>query len=90
MPIDPGIVRAVRALVEAGIQTYESCEGGPGHSRDRPTVMFRGSQFAGWEALGVAMRVGLPVRAIQRVWSIIDGEPVGPDWEIVFHRDSVT
>jgi hypothetical protein len=30
--LDPGIVRAVRVLVEAGIETFESCEGGPGHA----------------------------------------------------------
>jgi hypothetical protein len=87
MPIDPGIVRVFRALNDAGVETFESCQGGPGHSRDRPTVMFHGSQFAGWEALAIAMKLGLPVRTIQRVWSIIDGEPVGPDWEITLFTE---
>ncbi len=30
-PLDPGIADYVIALREAGIETFESCEGGPGH-----------------------------------------------------------
>ena len=29
-PLDRGIAAAVSALVAAGIETFESCEGGPG------------------------------------------------------------
>lgn len=31
MPLDEGIAYAVHVLRGGGIETYESCEGGPGH-----------------------------------------------------------
>lgn len=83
-PLDSGIVEAVRVLREAGIETYESCEGGEGHSSPEPIVRFHGGRYAGWQALGAAQAVRLPVWALRRFWSIEDGEPVGPSWEIVF------
>jgi hypothetical protein len=52
MPIDMGIVRAVRILRTAGIPTFESCEGGPGHAFAEPTVRFGGTPETGWAALG--------------------------------------
>ena len=84
MPIDPGIVRAVRVLVEAGIETYESCEGGEGHAFLEPTVRFYGGQHEGWRALAAVQVYRLPVYALRRFWSIEDLEPVGPNWELTF------
>jgi hypothetical protein len=85
-PLDAGIKRAVEVLVKAGIETYESCEGGKGHSYPEPTVCFFGTPGAGYRALAVALDHDLPVKAIKRVWSIIDGEASGPFWEMVFWR----
>ena len=42
LPVDAGIVRAVRILRSAGIPTYESCEGGEGHAFAEPTIKFGG------------------------------------------------
>ena len=85
--MDLGIVRAVKLLTEAGIETYESCEGGPGHAYPQPTVRFYGESEAGWRALAVCLAHGLPTLALRRVWKILtNGEPVGPDWELVFRR----
>jgi hypothetical protein len=86
MPIDAGIVRAVRLLNEAGIVTDESCEGGQGHSFPEPTVRFHGSQDEGWRALSVMLAWNLPVRALRREWAITNEGPDGPYWDLVFRR----
>lgn len=85
-PLDKGIKRYVEILYAAGIGTYQSCEGGEGHSFPEPTIQFHGERPEGFRALAVALQNGLPVKNVRRVWSIEDGEPVGPDWEIVFWR----
>jgi hypothetical protein len=85
LPIDPGIREAVLILRRAGIETFESCEGGAGHAFDVPTIRFNGDAWAGYKAFGVAMENGLPVECIQRVHSVVNGQLEGPWWEIVFH-----
>lgn len=84
--IDAGIRRAVKVLCENGVETTESCEGGKGHSFAEPTVRFLGGQAEGFRALGIALQHGLKVAALRRYWAIHDGEPVGPHWEMTFHR----
>lgn len=84
--LDKGVRRAVEILSKAGIETYESCEGGPGHSYPEPTIRFYGDRSEGFRALAVALQHNLPVSAVRRVWIVNDGEPIGPDWEIVFSR----
>ena len=85
-PLDLGIEHAVIILSEAGIETYESCEGNFGHSYPEPTIAFHGGREEGFRAMVIALQNGLPVAAIKRVWRIIDGEPTGPLWEIVFWK----
>ena len=85
-PLDPGIRAAVVALNEAGIATFESCEGGPGHAYAEPTVRFAGPYALGFRALAVAMENGLSVAELRRTWSLVDGEPTGPYWELTFTR----
>lgn len=85
-PLDPGISAAVLLLRKHGVETFESCEGGPGHSFLEPTVRFHGKNAAGFRALGIALEAYLPVYALRRYWRIEDGEPVGPSWELVFSR----
>lgn len=84
--LDKGIKDYVEILLAEGIETYQSCEGGEGHSFPEPTVQFSGDRSEGFRALAVALQNGLPVSAVRRVWSIEDGEPVGPDWEIIFWK----
>ena len=83
-PLDPGIAPMVELLQEHGIETYESCQGGDGHSYSEPAVRFHGSRVEGFRALAVAIDHGLPVSDLRRFWSVIDGEPVGPKWELTF------
>jgi len=35
--------------------------------------------------LAVALQHGLPAFSIRRFWSVLEGEPHGPHWEITFH-----
>jgi len=85
--LDPGIKRAVELLQAHNIETYESCQGGPGHCYPEPTVRFYGTPEAGWRAASVCLTYGLPIDALRRAWSVQDGiELVGPHWEITFRR----
>ena len=84
--LDRWIGYAVKVLRDGGLETYESCQGGAGHSLPEPTVRFFGGPGEGHRALVLALQLGLPVFAIRRVWQVIDGEPHGPTWEMTFHR----
>ena len=85
LPIDQGIREAVLILRRAGIETFESCQGGKGHAFDEPTIKFNGDSWAGYRAFAVAMENGLKVRRIQRAYGVVDGQLEGPWWEIVFY-----
>jgi hypothetical protein len=71
-------------LQGAGVETFESCQGGAGHAFNEPTVRFHGDTAEGFRALSVAIKEGLPVDCLRRVWPLIDGEPTGPSWELTF------
>jgi hypothetical protein len=86
-PLDAGIAHAVKVLAKAGVETYESCQGGKGHSYPEPTIRFYGERYEGFRALSIALSERLPVKDLRRIWVIQDGEPVGPDWEITFWPD---
>lgn len=83
---DEGIRDIVRALREGGIETTESCDGSPGHCYAAPTVCFNGTYEAGFRALALCFTFGLPVKALLRQWNVTEGEPVGPEWRLVFWR----
>ena len=82
--LDPGIAQYVEVLRKADVETFESCEGGLGHASAEPMVRFFGGRSEGFRALDVALRHRLPVLDLRRFWQVIDGEPVGPYWELVF------
>lgn len=83
-PLDHGIRRAVEALAEAGVETFESCEGGGNHAYPVPTVRFHGNRSEGFRAFAAASQAGLRVAELRRVWPVSDGEPTGPWWEMTF------
>ncbi len=85
-PLDKGIEKAVNILHNAGIETYESCEGGKGHSYAEPSIRFHGERSEGFRALAIALESALPVKKLSRIWTIEDGEPVGPKWELTFRK----
>src|ERR1700734_2871104 len=82
--IDQNIVNEVNILWNNGINITESCQGGQGHPYPEPTIRFSGGINEGLKAVSIAIEFGLKIINLKRVWSIIDGEIVGPEWEIVF------
>jgi hypothetical protein len=84
-PLDEGIRDIVQTLLANGVETFESCEGGRGHSFTEPTVRFEGSSSEGLRALSVALENGLQVSELRRSWGIVDGMIHGPWWVMTFH-----
>lgn len=82
--LDEGIRSVVELLIKNGVETFESCEGGEGHAFHEPTVRFHGSHAEGFRALAVALQHGVRVCELRRYYSVEDGEPVGPRWEMTF------
>jgi hypothetical protein len=89
-PFDAGVQLYVETLRAAGVETFESCQGGDGHAFPVPTIRFYGQRDEGFRALAVALQHAFPVSNLRRVWSIEDGEPVGPDWELTFYRQATS
>lgn len=86
--LDPGVKPYVHALREQGVQTIESCDGGPGHSYPEPTIAFSGPDGEGWRALSMAIFLQMPVRSLRRSWRMEGGKPIGPEWELTFYLPS--
>lgn len=82
--LDPGIAPYVDVLDAAGIETFESCQGGQGHAFLEPTIRFYGNRGEGFRALALCHDRGLPASELRRYWQIVDGEPEGPHWELTF------
>ncbi len=89
LSLDEGIRNEVKLLMENGVETFESCQGGNGHAFPEPTIRFHGERYEGFRVLSLAMMLGLKVSALRRVWNVIDGEPIGADWEPVFVPNQV-
>lgn len=81
--MDSKIMKLVEVLLEWGVETYESCQGGEGHPVDEPMVRFHGGRFEGVHAYRVAMLNGFNVKKINRFWNVIEEEIDGPSWELV-------
>jgi hypothetical protein len=90
-PLDDGIRDIVITLVANGVETFESCEGGRGHSFPEPTVRFEGAVSEGLRAISVALENGLPVRRLRQVWGFENNLIHGPWWEMTFRppKDSL-
>jgi len=84
LPLDWEISYAVKLLRDSDVETFESCGGGKGHSFQEPTIRFFGDRGEGLRATSIMLRYGLPISAVRRYWSIVNGEPTGPHWEITF------
>ena len=83
-PLDRWISYVVKVLRDGGIETYESCQGGPGHSYLEPVVRFHGQPPEGYRAVAIALTYGLPVYSLRRVWQVNEKELEGPTWEMTF------
>lgn len=85
--LDPGIRPIVTALRAHDVETFSSCEGGPGHAYSEPTVAFHGVYAEGLRAVAVAIALMLPVKDLRRVWRVSSRDELeGPIWEMTFSR----
>ena len=84
--VDPGIAPVVSILRQNGVETFQSCEGGPGHSSQEPYVDFLGGHGAGPLAIGVALTYGMPISELRRVWNVLRYELDGPIWRLTLTR----
>lgn len=82
--LDEGIKLAVTVLIAGGVETFQSCQGGPGHAYAEPTVEFHGRPEEGLRAVAWALSFGLKVHELRRVWSYHGGELNGPHWAMTF------
>jgi len=86
LPLDRWIGFAVKVIRDAGVATYESCEGGRGHAFREPTVRFFGSHSEALRAVAAALNHGLPVGDLRQCWCLSESNLLdGPFWEITFH-----
>lgn len=90
LPLDPGIRRYVQILRAGGIETFESCQGGPGHSSPEPMIRFHGNAFEGYRAFAVAMNHGLPVLSLRCAYDVNEMRLEGPWWEMTFRTTDQT
>jgi len=91
LDIDELILPAVKILNEYGFKTFESCQGGQGHSFFEPTVRFEGSEFDLIRAYEICELCGLPVYQARRVFRKTpvykkDNTPIGDVWETPFNE----
>lgn len=86
--LDAGIRLAVRVLHAAGIETCQSCQGGPGHPRDLPSVdmVANGEDAIGFRALAALADYGLKVADVAIVWNIRNFLPYEKLWRVTFVR----
>lgn len=83
--LDEGIRFAVRLLHANGIETGQSCEGGDGHSYEKPTIDLWGQPVenaTAFHAVHVLHTYGLPVDGVELRWRIHHGMPLEPLWRI--------
>lgn len=75
VPIDRGIVRAVKLLRDAGFETFEACEGGRRenghpHAYAEPTVRFEGTSSDAIRAAELCIAAGLPIGRAGVCWQV--------------------
>jgi hypothetical protein len=84
--LDPLIDPYVRAMQEAGFDTFQSCQGGEGHGFDLPFISFYGDADEGQRAAIFALKRGWPVSMLSRKWSLMDNYMEQPKWWLQFFR----
>ena len=77
--LDRELAKAVHVLRAAGIEPYK------GYIASEPVIKFIGGPPEGFRAFSIALKAGLPVTGIRKVWTVSsEDELIGPVWEIIF------
>lgn len=86
--LDRGIRFAVRILHARGFETCQSCQGGKGHSYEKPTVEMAavGGDAAGFAAAHYLEQYGLEVFQLAIVWPFKNAMPYEKNWRIELRR----
>lgn len=86
--LDAGIRFAVRVLHARGVETCQSCQGGPGHAYPEPTVELQAlaDDALGFIALAALQEYHLPVTSLSITWRVANGMPYEKLWRITFFR----
>lgn len=84
--LDEYVREPVYLLQQHGILTHQSCQGGPGHSYDEPTIDFAARPIPGegFKALAVLIEFGYKVTSLLRVYDVENAEVVESYWRITF------
>lgn len=82
LTLDKGIALAVKVLIDNGVETFESCQGGKGHCFQYPTIRFFGDKTEGYRAFDALAKKGFRVICLQRSWSIDNNEIGAPYWQL--------
>ena len=83
--LDRWVRFAVLMLRQAGIQTYESCQGGAGHAFPEPTVRFEGTKSDAFRAVAAVRAHGLPAHHLRQFWRLNEHGAERPAWEMTFY-----
>ncbi len=78
--LDPDIRPYVETLREHGVETIESCQGGPGHSTAGPYISFRGPAGEGLRVAGIAQNLGWPITRMRKEWAFFADDITAPVW----------
>ena len=84
--LDDGIIGVVKVLMAAGVETFNSCQGGGpafGHAHMMPVVSFKGDEDAGRRAERIATEAGYQVFQLARIEYERQGER-HEYWELQF------
>jgi len=84
--LDDKIKPIVLFLRANGVETFESCEGGPDHCFNAPTIRFWGGKNEGLRVTYLCIEKTLPIFEVRRVFVIQEHEIQAPFWEITFKR----
>lgn len=82
LKLDPGISHPVKVLMDNGIVTFESCQGGDGHAYKTPTICFEGDQTEGYKVVTIMAQNNFRVIGIRRCWPVENNEIGCPYWEL--------
>ena len=77
----PAEIAALRAV---GLEPSRVYYGQGEHAGAVTSVLFAGDRNDGWHALAAALKAGLEVAELRRIWNVSEGELVGPWWEMTF------